>query len=157
MAPRALRDCAPSALSAVGAPPLNFTVRRLNVPRYEVTVQGRGIAVPMQTSLAVGFLRLVHVSANDPVEAEKQAIGLVKSEWDSSDYASTDRGGPPHLTINTVGVLSWIYGRWGCAGQFGEHRRVGTRPGAGLPVLVPVGARSPAVCPASPVTNWLVG
>jgi len=61
----------------------------------------------MQTSLAVGFLRLVHVTANDPVEAEKQAIGLVKSEWDSSDYASTDRGGPPHLTINTVGVLSW--------------------------------------------------
>ena len=27
LAPRALRDCAPSALSAVGARPLNFTVR----------------------------------------------------------------------------------------------------------------------------------
>ena len=28
LAPRALRNCAPSALSDVGARPLNFTVRR---------------------------------------------------------------------------------------------------------------------------------
>ena len=75
--------------------------------RYEVTVQGQGIAVPIETSLAIGFLRIVQVRANDPVAAETCAVELVKSEWASSAYARTDRSGPPYLTINTIGVLSW--------------------------------------------------
>jgi len=77
------------------------------VPRYEVTVQGRGIALPIDTSLAVGFLRIVRVSAGNPVEAEVRAVELVRSEWAGSDYASANRSDPPHLTITAIGVLSW--------------------------------------------------
>jgi hypothetical protein len=87
--------------------PLKLDVRRLDVPRYEVTVQGQGIVVPVDTSLAVGFFRLVNVIARDPVEAEKRAVERVKSEWESGTYAFTNRGGPPYLTISNIGVLSW--------------------------------------------------
>jgi len=82
-------------------------VIRLDVPRYEVTVQGQGIAVPIATSLAIGFLRVVQVSARDRVAAEIRAVELVRSEWASSPYASSDRSGPPYLTINRIGLLSW--------------------------------------------------
>ena len=84
----------------------NFT-RRLKVPRYEVTVQGRGIVVPIDTSLAVGFLRIVQVRADDPVAAEVRAVELVGSEWSSSSYALANRGGTPYLTIIRIGLLSW--------------------------------------------------
>jgi len=57
--------------------------------------------------LAVRFLRVVQVRAKDPVEAEIRAVELVKCEWASSTYALGDRSGPPYLTINTIGVLSW--------------------------------------------------
>ena len=77
------------------------------MPRYEVTVQGQGIAVPVDSSLAVGFLRVVQVRARDPVAAEIHAVELVRSEWASSAYASRDRSGPPYLTINRIGLLSW--------------------------------------------------
>jgi hypothetical protein len=85
----------------------DFTVTRLDVPRYELTVQGRGIVVPIDTSLAVGFLRIVQVRASDPVKAEVRAVELVGSEWSSSAYAIENRGGTPHLTIVRVGLLSW--------------------------------------------------
>jgi len=85
----------------------NFFVGRLNVPRYEVTVQGRGIVVPIDTSLAVGFLRIVQVRAGDPVEAEVRAVEVVGSEWSSSSYAFKNRGGTPYLTIMRIGLLSW--------------------------------------------------
>ena len=77
------------------------------MPRYEVTVQGRGIVVPIDTSLAVGFLRVVQVRAADPVAAEVRAVELVGSEWSSSFYAFKNRGGAPYLTISRVGLLSW--------------------------------------------------
>jgi len=82
-------------------------VRALNVPRYEVTVQGRGIAVPLETSVAVGFVRLVQVRAADPVEAELRAVELVGSEWSSSAYALQNLAGLPRLTILRIGLLSW--------------------------------------------------
>jgi hypothetical protein len=77
------------------------------VPRYEITVQGQGIAVPIDSSVAVGFLRIVQVSARDPVAAEICAVDLVRSEWTSSAYAFRDRSGPPYLTIARIGLLSW--------------------------------------------------
>jgi len=77
------------------------------VPRYEVTVQGQGIAVPIENSVAVGFLRIVQVRARDPVEAEIRAVELVRTQWASSPYAFRNPGGPPYLTINTLGLLSW--------------------------------------------------
>lgn len=77
------------------------------MPQYEVTVQGRGIVVPIDTTLAVGFLRIVQVRARDPVEAEVRAVELVGSEWSSSSYAFRNRGAAPYLTIARVGLLSW--------------------------------------------------
>jgi len=77
------------------------------VPRYEVTVQGQGIAVPIDTSLAVRFFRIVQVRARDPVQAQISAVELVTSEWQSTAYGLRNRSGPPYLTINTIGLLSW--------------------------------------------------
>ena len=77
------------------------------MPRYEVTVQGRGIAVPIEGSVAIGFFRLVQVRAKDPVEAEIRAVAAVEADWSSSAYAFRNRGGAPYLTIFRVGLLSW--------------------------------------------------
>lgn len=77
------------------------------MPRYEVTVQGQGIAVPIDTAMAVRFLRVVQVRAQDPVAAEIFAVARVESEWSSSVYAFRDRSGPPYLSINSIGLLSW--------------------------------------------------
>jgi len=87
--------------------PRDCTVRRLVVPRYEVTVQGQGIAVPVAAALAIRFVRIVQVSARDPLQAEICAVEMVRSEWASSPYAFSNRSGPPYLTINTIGALSW--------------------------------------------------
>jgi hypothetical protein len=77
------------------------------MPRYEVTVQGQGIAVPLQSSFAVGFVRLVQVIARDPVEAQERAVARVRSDWNCSAHAFTNRGGPPYLTVTSIGILSW--------------------------------------------------
>jgi hypothetical protein len=63
--------------------------------------------MPLDSSFAVGFLRIVQVRAADPVAAEVRAVELVGSEWSSSSYALEDRGGPPYLTISRIGLLSW--------------------------------------------------
>ena len=77
------------------------------MPRYEVTVQGRGIALPIEETVAVGFLRLVQVSCRDPLDAQVRAVQLVQSEWDASFYSFRNRGGSPYLTISNIGLLSW--------------------------------------------------
>ena len=77
------------------------------MPRYEVTVQGQGIAVPLDGAVAVGFLRLVQVRARDPLAAEIHAVRVVESDWARSIYAFRNRGGAPYLTISQVGLLSW--------------------------------------------------
>ena len=77
------------------------------MPRYEVTVQGRGIALPIEEAVAVGFLRLVQVSCRDPLDAQVRAVQLVQSEWEASFYAFRNRGGSPYLTISNIGLLSW--------------------------------------------------
>jgi hypothetical protein len=61
----------------------------------------------METSLAVGFLRIVQVRAVDPLAAELRAIELVDSEWSASSYAFRNRGGAPNLTIIRTGLLSF--------------------------------------------------
>ena len=89
--------------------------------------------MPMDASLAVGFLRLVQVRAVDPVEAEERAVELVRSDWSASASALQNRGGAPYLTIIRIGILSW----W--------HRLLGSPSGyiffAEDGVLMPSGAR----------------
>lgn len=75
--------------------------------RYEVTVQGRGIALPLDAAVAVGFLTVVQLRARDPLEAETRAIEHVRTDWEASLYAWRNRGDPPYLTIIRVGLLSW--------------------------------------------------
>lgn len=77
------------------------------MPRYEVTVQGRGIALPVADSVAIGFLRLVQVPASDPVAAEIRAVELVRSDWAASPHAARNLGGAPYLTISRIGLLNW--------------------------------------------------
>jgi hypothetical protein len=55
LAPRALRDCAPSALSAVGARPLNFTVRRL-VSLAQLSYFALGVAAALILTLMYSTL-----------------------------------------------------------------------------------------------------
>ena len=88
------------------------------MPRYEVTVQGQGIAVPIDRSIAVRFLRVVQLSARDPLEAEVSAVAFVRSEWTSSAYAVRDRSGPPYLSINAIGLLSWWHRLLGAPGGY---------------------------------------
>lgn len=88
------------------------------MPSYEVTVQGRGIVVPVDTSLAVGFLRIVQVRAAGPVDAEIRAVQLVRSEWSSSSHALSNLGGTPHLTIIRIGSLSWWHRFLGAPGGY---------------------------------------
>jgi hypothetical protein len=87
--------------------PLNFTVRRLAVPTYDVIVQGQGISVPVGDGVAVGFFRVVRVSASDPLNAEQSALGLARSDWDSSPSARLNRGDAPRLSIDSVAELPW--------------------------------------------------
>ncbi len=70
-------------------------------------MQGRGIALPLDSSCAVGFIRLVQVRAHDPLAAEIRAIEQVGSDWARSVYARGNRGAAPTLTITQVGLLSW--------------------------------------------------
>jgi hypothetical protein len=77
------------------------------VPRYEVTVRAHGLLLPMGDSLAVGFYRVVQVRADDPVDAEVRAIETVKQGWSATRYAFRNRGNPPMLTIDRVGLLTW--------------------------------------------------
>ena len=63
--------------------------------------------MPVGSSLAVRFFRIVQVRAKDPVQAQVSAVERVTSEWQSSAYVFRDRSGPPYLTINTIGLLSW--------------------------------------------------
>ena len=49
------------------------------MPSYEVTVQGRGIALPLDTAVAVGFLTVVQLRARDPLEAETRAVDRRRS------------------------------------------------------------------------------
>jgi hypothetical protein len=77
------------------------------MPRYEVTVQGRGIALPLETDVAIGFYKLVQLRARDPLEAEVRAIERVRTDWENSGHATRNRGGCPGLTIEAIGVLSF--------------------------------------------------
>ncbi len=63
--------------------------------------------MPIDSSVAIGFFRLVQLRARDPVEAEIRAVEAVKADWDASAYACTNRGGSPYLTIFRIGLLSW--------------------------------------------------
>jgi hypothetical protein len=63
--------------------------------------------VPVESSLAVGFLRLVQVIARDSLEAQEHAVARVRSDWNVSVHAFRNRGGPPYLTVTAIGILSW--------------------------------------------------
>ena len=88
------------------------------MPRYEVTVQGQGIAVPLEGSVAIGFLRVVQVRAENPLEAQLLAVEAVESAWAKSRYAFRNRSGPPYLTINAIGLLSWWHRLLGAPGGY---------------------------------------
>ena len=88
------------------------------MPTYEITVQGRGIVVPVDAAFAVGFLRIVQLRARDPVEAEVRAVERVMAEWAATPHATANRGAAPSLTILRTGLLSWWQRLLGAPGEF---------------------------------------
>jgi hypothetical protein len=77
------------------------------VPSYEVTVQARGIALPIAGLVAVGFFKVVRVQARDALEAEVRAIELAHLQWRTSAHAARNRGGEARFTIEAVGLYLW--------------------------------------------------
>jgi hypothetical protein len=49
----------------------------------------------------------VRLRARDPLQAEVRAVEHVRAEWEGSFYAFRNRGAPPYLTINAIGLLSF--------------------------------------------------
>jgi hypothetical protein len=72
----------------------------------------------MDSAIAVRFLRVVQLSARDPLDAEVSAVAFVRSEWNTSAYAVKDRSGPPYLSINAIGLLSWWHRLLGAPGDY---------------------------------------
>ena len=77
------------------------------MPTYDVIVHGQGIEVPIGAAVAVGFFRVIRVSARDAGSAEQSALSRAKAEWDSSANAALNRGGAPRLAIDSVADLPW--------------------------------------------------
>jgi len=77
------------------------------VPTFELTVLGRGILLPVADENALGFFRLVRVTARDQRTAESKALELVRSEWDASPNSRLNRGAAPQLRIDGVATLPW--------------------------------------------------
>jgi hypothetical protein len=90
--------------------PLNFTVRRLTVPTYDVVVQGRGISVPVGAGVGVGFFRVVRVTASDSHDASQRALRLAEAHWNASPNANLNRGDAPKFAVDSVAALPW----WRC-------------------------------------------
>jgi len=81
------------------------------VPTFDVTVLGRGILLRVGNGDALGFFRLVRVTADDQSSAETKALALVRSEWEASPNARINRGSAPQLRVDSIGILPWWH-RW---------------------------------------------
>ena len=97
----------PRLQSGAFARPLNFTVRRLAMPIYDVVVQGRGIKVPVGDAVAVGFFRTFRVAASDPVQAEQRAVTYAFASWNAGPNRRLKGGEMPSFKIDSVIQLPW--------------------------------------------------
>jgi hypothetical protein len=79
------------------------------MPFYEVTVVGTGIRVPVEDREAVGFFRLIRVSAADPTDAEAKAVPRLHADWQSTVHAQLNQGVAPTVLVEKACTLPWWY------------------------------------------------
>jgi hypothetical protein len=80
------------------------------MPIYEVRLVAVGIRLPIGGREAVGFFRLLRVSATDPAGAEAKAVALLHLEWQSTGHAKLNQGVSPMIRVETTSTLPWWYG-----------------------------------------------
>jgi hypothetical protein len=77
------------------------------MPMFEVTVVASGIRLPMNGREAVGFFRMMKVSAVNPVGAETEAVSRARAEWYSTGHAKLNQGAPPTFRVEQTSTLPW--------------------------------------------------
>jgi hypothetical protein len=81
---------------------------------FKVILSGRGIDLPFEGDLAVGFFTTRQVRAADRLDAESLAKDLVLAEWRSGGtYAQSNRGSLPVLSVEQSLPVGWLVGTFG--------------------------------------------
>jgi hypothetical protein len=80
------------------------------VAHYLVMMQGVGIEVPNLEGgePIVGFFTTRLVSASTSSEAESKAKKMVIADWTAGEYADSNKGAVPQLTVESVQACSFL-------------------------------------------------
>ena len=77
---------------------------------FEVTVEGTGTRVSIDDAEAVGFYRLLRVTAEDRASAGRRAMEIVRADWETGrrgPHSRINRGRTPDLRVDGIEVLPW--------------------------------------------------
>ena len=78
------------------------------MPHFRVRVEGKGIAVPIEGSIAVGFFATRAVRAHSPDEAIENVRSMIVAAWTTGKYAGWNNGLAPRIEIEDVWRSSWF-------------------------------------------------
>ena len=81
---------------------------------FSVVVNGEGISVPSSTTgeEIIGFYTTRWIKAASADEAKSVAIDLVMSDWTEGEYAESNRGESPRLSVDSISQVSLIKYLW---------------------------------------------
>ena len=85
------------------------------MPFFNVMLNGEGVYIaaagPMPAIVGFYTTRIVHASSEQ--EAERAAVAMVHRQWLSPEYKSSNTGGAPQLTIESIERTSfWAWLRF---------------------------------------------
>lgn len=74
------------------------------MPYFKVMLEGNGIDIPSEENgpSIAGFFTTRLVRASTTEEAEEKAKKIILTEWTSGEYARTNKGLLPNLTLSSV-------------------------------------------------------
>lgn len=78
------------------------------MPYFRVRIEGTGISVPMEGSVAVGFFATRAVRAESPSHAAEKARSMVASSWTTGKYSGWNKGAAPTLQVDEVWRSTWL-------------------------------------------------
>ena len=78
------------------------------MPYFRVRIEGTGISVPTERSVAVGFFATRAVRAKSPEHAAEKARSMVATAWTTGKYSGWSNGAAPALHIDDVWRSSWL-------------------------------------------------
>ena len=81
------------------------------MPYFSVLAHGKGIAVPVQGTVAASFFVWVNVRAADAKQASLMATQRILDEWQTGGLASRNKGALPTMSIEevrSIGFLAWL-------------------------------------------------